>query len=89
MPIQQSVKLYLETLILFSTEWVLNSYEKLLYKNENGRIDLQLGSGENVSIREVLEYLKKLTESNSEICFGAVPERKYEPSTVANVELMS
>ncbi len=28
MPIQQSVKLYLGTLISFSTKWVLNSYKK-------------------------------------------------------------
>ena len=47
---------------------------------------LPVGSGENHSIREIVEYLKEQTGSSSELIFGAYPDRKGgEPDTLADM----
>ena len=51
-------------------------------------LDLPLGSGEGVSIRNLITYLKELVRSDSELCFGAIPSRMNEPDSVANKEIM-
>lgn len=51
-------------------------------------LDLPLGSGEGVSIRELVTYLKEMLRSDSELCFGAVPSRINEPDSVADGETM-
>lgn len=51
-------------------------------------LDLPLGSGEGVSIRELITYLKQLLASDSELCFGAVPSRMNEPDSVAERKIM-
>lgn len=51
-------------------------------------LDLPLGSGEGVSIRELITYLKELIKSDSELCFGAVPSRMNEPDSVADRQKM-
>lgn len=57
-------------------------------KNLPDYLNLPLGSGEGVSIRELITYLKELMQSDSELCFGAVPSRMNEPDSVANKEIM-
>ena len=47
-----------------------------------------LGSGIAPSVREILEYLKKITGSKSEIHFGAIKPRKNEPSSVADLSIL-
>ena len=62
----------------------------LVYIGTKAEIDkrydvIPLGSGEAPSIREILEYLKEITNSKSVIEFGAVPSRSNEPSTRADL----
>ena len=46
--------------------------------------DIPLGTGEGIPVREVIEYLKKITDSNSELCFGAIEKRMHEPDSFAD-----
>lgn len=47
--------------------------------------EIPLGSGDAPSIREILEFLKAETHSDSFINYGAVPLRPNEPSTKADL----
>ncbi len=69
-------------------EDVINNLEKLLVRKETGRINLPLGSGRANSIRKIILYLKEIANSDSEICFGAIPTRKNEPDSVADYKIM-
>lgn len=51
-------------------------------------MDLPLGTGIGVSIREAIDYLKLLTNSKSELCFGAIPKRQNEPDSIADCTKM-
>lgn len=51
-------------------------------------MDLPLGTGEGVPVREVIEYLKCITNSKSELCFGAIPKRTNEPDSIADCTKM-
>jgi CDP-paratose synthetase len=50
---------------------------------------LPIGSGEQHSIREIVEYMKATMKSQSKLDFGAVPSRSGEPSTVADISWYS
>lgn len=50
--------------------------------------DVPLGTGEGVTIRELITYLKEITESSSELCFGAIEKRINEPNSVADRDAM-
>lgn len=67
---------------------VIYNLEKLLFANGIGRIDLPLGSGEGISIRNMIAYLKEITKSTSELCFGAIPARTVEPDSIADCKMM-
>lgn len=68
---------------------VVSSMMKLIHSQELPEYsDIPLGSGEGVSIRELMEYLKAVLHSDSELCFGAVPSRPGEPDSVADPEVM-
>lgn len=70
-------------------EDVVNSIIQLIYNEDLPRyVDLPLGSGEGVSIRELVEYLKDILNSNSRLFFGAIPMRKNEPDSVADIGMM-
>jgi UDP-glucose 4-epimerase len=47
---------------------------------------LDIGSGNRVTIREVVERLAELTEAGVEPLFGALPDRPLEEAPVADVE---
>lgn len=51
-------------------------------------LDLPLGTGEAVTVRAMIEYLKEITGSESELCFGAIEKRMYEPDSVADCSKM-
>lgn len=57
----------------------------LLTSEIKGFRSLPVGSGENHSIREIMEFMHDYTGSNSKLDFGAVPTRKGEPDTMANI----
>lgn len=49
-----------------------------LTKTKNGFYDFSIGSGKTVSIRLLVEMLKKIINSSSNLNFGALPYRKDE-----------
>ena len=51
-------------------------------------ISIPVGSGESPAIREIVEYLKTITDSKANINFGAVPSRPNEPSTKADLTVL-
>ena len=53
--------------------------------NIHGFKSLPVGTGENHSIREIVEFLHKETGSSSRLEFGALEQRKNEPDTLANI----
>ncbi len=51
---------------------------------------LPVGTGENHSIREIVEFLKEQTGSSSELIFGAYPDREGgEPDTLADMSWLT
>lgn len=70
-------------------EDVLNNLQDLVHRDDLPEyLDLPLGSGEGVSIRDLIRYLKEMLHSESELCFGAVPSRMNEPDSVADKSVM-
>ncbi|MDD7027466.1 MAG: NAD(P)-dependent oxidoreductase [Lachnospiraceae bacterium] len=67
---------------------VVRNLAKLLSIEEKGRVDLPLGTGKGAEVREVVSYLKEITGSDAELCFGAVPARKVEPDCIADITKM-
>lgn len=61
---------------------------KIIEKEPEGYNDIPVGTGEGVSIREIIEYIHKCTFSESELRFGAVQSRQNEPSGIADVKKM-
>ena len=51
-------------------------------------LDMPVGSGQGPSIREVMEYLHNITESKSELKFGAIEKRFHEPDSVADLTVL-
>lgn len=70
-------------------EDVLDNLTALVHRNDLPEyVDLPLGSGEGVSIRDLVTYLKDMLHSDSQLYFGAVPSRINEPDSVAELEKM-
>lgn len=57
----------------------------ILESKKDGYQEFELGSGEAPTIREILEYLRKLLGSNSKLNFGAIPSRTFEPDCCADI----
>lgn len=51
----------------------------------DGYMCLPVGSGEQHSIVEILEYMKATLRSQSQLEFGKLPSRKSEPDTLADI----
>ena len=48
-------------------------------------MSLPVGSGENHSIKEILEFMKREMDSKSELRFGDIQSRENEPDTLADI----
>lgn len=61
-----------------------------LMKEEQGPnyLDIPLGTGEGPSVKEVIGYLAKITNSSSKLLFGAIPKRQNEPDSVADISFL-
>lgn len=71
---------------LICMEDILNIISTLIAKkNISGYRVLPVGSGEQHSIKEVVEFMKATMKSTSELKFGAVASRQDEPDTVADI----
>lgn len=57
---------------------VVDTYLKLITLMPNGYTNIPLGTGVAPTIREVVEYLKEITDSNSKLRFGAIARREGE-----------
>lgn len=65
---------------------VLRVYAAILESRiEDAYIDIPVGTGISSPIREVVEYLKECTHSNSELRFGAIPARSGELDSVCDI----
>ncbi len=60
--------------ILFTIEYGIKGYN-----------EIPVGTGEAPSIREIVEFIHDVTQSQSHICFGSVPMRANEPDCVADI----
>lgn len=58
-------------------------------KKLEGYADIPVGTGIGISIKEVVGFIKDELGSNSLLQFGAIPKRKNEPSSVADVSYLS
>jgi len=61
----------------------------LLSNFDKNYVEISVGTGETPTIREIVKYLKKLTESNSELHFGAIPMRRVELNSHCNLNMLS
>ena len=69
---------------------VCRGFKILLEAEIPGYTEIDLGSGEEAALQVIIEYLKELTNSKSEILYGAVPYRENEPmSSVADLTIMN
>lgn len=66
-------------------EDVLTGILLLIGQLLSGYEEIPLGSGTAPAIRELLLYLKELTHSSSVLRFGALPDRKHELSSAADL----
>ncbi|GHU70259.1 paratose synthase [Clostridia bacterium] len=72
---------------LIYLEDVVDAYLMLCDIKPDGYRDVPLGTGEAPTIREVVEYLKAITGSTSQLNFGKIPYRDREPDiSIANTE---
>lgn len=60
----------------------------IMRKEIEGFVDVPVGSGEAPTIREVVEYLRDMFSSSSQLLFGAIPMREGEPNTRADIQKM-
>ncbi len=67
---------------------VIDNLTRLLSKGLKGYHDIPLGTGEGVSIRELVTFLKNTTGSESRLLFGIVEMRTGEPDSVADRDTM-
>jgi len=63
-------------------------YQMALLPDVPSYLDFPLGTGESVEVRQVIEYLKQITGSRSELLFGAIEKRQHEPDTCADTSVM-
>lgn len=64
--------IYVDDVVLL-VEFIVNKYQQL-----NQYEKIEVGTGETHSIREVIEYLKEITNSKSILCFGELAYRSGE-----------
>lgn len=70
-------------------EDVQDVYEAVLqYPFKDTYTEIEIGTGEAPTIREVVEYLKTIMASKSELRFGSVPMRDGEPNSHCDPKIM-
>lgn len=65
---------------------VINGIMTILSFNQAGYYEFGLGSGDSPTIKEMLLYLKDITNSSSNLNFGKMESRKNEPDCCANLD---
>lgn len=67
---------------------VIDGIYKIIKSDLKGYYDIPLGSGEGISIKDLVIYLKETLNSKSKLNFGAIPLRKNEHSGIADLNIM-
>jgi len=67
---------------------IVDCFLHMLSVPVEGFTEVAIGTGVSPTIREVVEYLKEITNSTSELRFGAVPMRENEPDFVCDTTMM-
>ncbi|WP_157147172.1 NAD-dependent epimerase/dehydratase family protein [Brachyspira pilosicoli] len=67
---------------------VIDGIYKIIKSDLKGYYDIPLGSGEGISIKDLVIYLKETLNSKSKLNFGAIQLRKNEHRGVANLDIM-
>lgn len=70
-------------------EDVIEALNIIMASNLKGYLDIPIGSGEAISIKELAEYLKKLLNSKSKLNFGAVASRNNEHSGMSDLSILN
>lgn len=70
-------------------EDVVEALNLIINSNLKGYLDVPIGSGEAISIRELVEYLKKLLNSKSKLNFGATRIRNSRYSGVSDLSILT
>lgn len=70
-------------------EDVIDGLILIINSNLKGYVDIPLGSGECISIKEFILYTKDLLNSTSKLNFGALSLRKNEHSGYADLSIMN
>lgn len=70
-------------------EDVIEALNIIMVSNLKGYIDIPIGSGEVIQLRELAEYLKKLLNSKSKLNFGAVASRNKEHSGMSDLSILN
>lgn len=68
---------------------VCRAIKVLLDASLEGFHSVPVGSGKAIRIREIIEYMHRYLQSESRLCFGAIPKRLGEPDCEANIRLLS
>lgn len=68
---------------------VLRVYRIIIDKEfKDSYVEIPVGTGVAPTIREVVEYLKEITQSQSELRFGNIPQRANEPNSCCDIETL-
>lgn len=70
-------------------EDVCQAIKLVIHSGWYGYYDIPVGTGEGHSIREMVEYIHEKLNSSSKLLFGAVPMRRNEPDSIANISLLA
>ena len=70
--------------VIDALEYILNYIE-----NDYGYNEIPLGTGEGPTIREIIEYMAQITESQSNLLFGKIKKRPGEPNSIADMNIMN
>ena len=63
-------------------------YRKVLQTDMPGYVNIPVGTGVSPTIREVAEYMRRITKSGTELRFGAIPKRKNELDSICDCTVM-
>lgn len=70
-------------------EDVCQAIKLVMHCGWHGYHDIPVGTGEGHSIREMVEYIHEKLNSSSNLLFGAVPMRRNEPDSIADISLLT
>mgnify|MGYP003482835029 CR=1 FL=1 len=74
---------------IVSVEDVIGAVMAVINSNDKGYHDIEVGSGEAPTIKEILEYIKAECNSVSNINYGSIPMRRDEPDCIANLKQLN